>query len=89
MMQFDLIAIFVVELISQVICKFLRPGFQQLSNNAFPHAGGVTPHPPVTFSSRKSGCCRRVNSIAIPSSRWRTTRPVVLPMVIGPPSSGR
>src|ERR1700730_11675102 len=46
-------------------------------------------YPPVTSSSRKSGWRRRVNSMAIPSSRWRTTRPVVLPMVIGAPISGR
>ena len=44
---------------------------------------------PVTFSSRKSGCCMRVNSTAKPPSMWRTTRLGVLPSVISVPTSGR
>ena len=43
---------------------------------------------PVTFSSRKSGCCMRVNSTAKPFSTWRTTRLGVLPSVISAPTSG-
>ena len=43
---------------------------------------------PVTFSSRKSGCCMRVNSTAKPPSIWRTTRLGVLPSVIRVPASG-
>jgi len=48
--------------------------------------GGV--YGPVTFSSRKSGCCMRVNSTAKPLSMWRTTRLGVLPSVISVPISG-
>ena len=46
-------------------------------------------YPPVTFSSRKSGCCKRVNSTANPSSMWRTTRPCTLPSVTSAPIGGR
>jgi hypothetical protein len=42
----------------------------------------------VTFSSKKSGCCNRVNSIANPPSTWRTTRPGVFPSVIKAPIGG-
>src|SRR4051794_23161251 len=43
----------------------------------------------LTLSSRKSGCCRRVNSTAKPCSRWRTTRPWVFPSVTSAPIGGR
>jgi len=45
-------------------------------------------HGLVTFSSRKSGCCSRVNSTAKPPSIWRTTRPGVFPSVIKAPIGG-
>ena len=48
---------------------------------------GSSPGPMA--SSRKSGCCSRVNSTAKPSSRWRTTRPGTLPSVTSAPIGGR
>src|SRR5437763_13548932 len=46
-------------------------------------------YPAVTFSSRKSGCWRRRNSIAKPSSSRWDKRYGVLPMVTGTASARR
>src|SRR5262249_26737352 len=43
---------------------------------------------PVTFSSRKSGCCRRVNLTPKPSSPTRTPRAPGFPSHITPPPAG-
>src|ERR1700761_1879806 len=44
---------------------------------------------PQRLSSRKSGCCRRVNSMAKPFSRCLTTRPWTWPRVTTAPIGGR